>query len=144
MRIERECFTIEAFTNEQIEVLFRNPNAFGLMARTDGEVAGFIIGLIENHGTIKAGHVYTIDVAVEHRRKGVGIKLLKEMENIFSKRGAEISFLEVRVDNHAARRLYRKQSYFEIESLDDFYSRGVHGLRLKKQLKPKQSASSQL
>jgi len=143
LRIERECFTREAFTKEQIEILFRNSNIIGLLARVDGEVAGFIIGLIEDFGRIKAGHVYTIDVAVKHRRRGVGVKLLKEMENTFLRKGAEASYLEVRVDNQAARRLYRKQGYVEMESLNDYYSMGVHGLRLKKQLKPKQNASSQ-
>jgi len=144
LKIERECFTIEAFTKEQIVSLLRNPDATGLLVRVNDEVAGFIIGLIENYGTIKAGHVYTIDVAVNYRRRGVGIKLLKEMEKAFMKKGAETSYLEVRVDNQAARRLYGKQGYVKIEPLDDYYSSGVHGVRLKKQLKPKQNASYQL
>ena len=143
-RIERECFTIEAFTREEIETLLRDPNAVGLLARINGEVAGFIIGIIEKHGTIKFGHVYTVDVAVKYRRQGVGMKLLNEMENIFLKKGVETSYLEVRIDNQAARRLYRNEGYVEMEPLDDYYSSGVHGLRLRKQLKPKQSASFQL
>jgi len=143
LRIERECFTTEAFTKEQIEILFRNPTAVGLLARIDGEVAGFVIGMIETYGATKAGHVYTIDVAVKHRRMGVGIKLLKEMEHTFMKKGAETSYLEVRADNQAARRLYRKRGYVEVETLDDYYSRGVQGLRLRKQLKTKRNASSQ-
>jgi len=144
LRIEQECFTTEAFTRQQVISLLRNPNAVGLLARVNGEVAGFIIGVVENYGTIKAGRVFTIDVSVKHRRRGVGIKLLKEIEDAFLRGGAETSYLEVRVDNQAARRLYRKQGYQEIESLDDYYSIGVHGLRLKKQLRPKQTASSQL
>lgn len=140
LRIERECFTIEAFTKKQIAGLLRNPNAVGFLARVDGEISGFIIGIVEDYGTDKVGHVYTVDVAVKHRGRGIGVKLLNEMENAFLKRGAKTSYLEVRVDNQAARRLYRKQGYVEIESLDDFYSAGIHGLRLKKQLKPKQNA----
>ena len=143
-RIERECFTIEAFTREEIETLLRNPNAIGLLARINGEVAGFIIGIIEKHGTIKFGHVYTVDVALRHRRQGVGIKLLNEMENIFLNKDVETSYLEVRLDNQAARRLYRNEGYVETEPLDDYYSSGVHGLRLIKRLKPKQNASFQL
>jgi len=142
--IERECFTREAFTREQIEILLRNQKAIALLARINGEVAGFIIGMIESHGTTKTGHVYTVDVGVEYRRQGVGIRLLQEMENAFVKKGAETSYLEVRVDNQAARRLYRKRGYVETEPLDDYYSSGVHGLRLKKQLKPNRNASFQL
>jgi len=136
VRIERECFTSEAFTKEQVEILLRNQNAIALLARINDEVAGFIIGMIENYGTEKAGHIYTIDVAVKHRRRGVGKRLLEEMESIFLMRGAETSYLEVKVDNSAARRLYRKQGYVKTEPLHDYYSSGVHGLRLKKQLKP--------
>jgi len=141
-RIERECFTLEAFSKEQIASLLRNPNATGLLVKVDGEVAGFVIGLIENHEKAKVGHVYTIDVAVKYRRKGIGIRLLKEIENTFVKQGVETSYLEVRTDNQAARRLYQKQGYHEIESLDNFYSTGVHGLRLKKQLKQKRKQTA--
>lgn len=144
LRIERECFTKEAFTKEQIEILLRNPKAIALLARINGEVAGFIIGMIEDYGTTKVGHVYTIDVSVKHRRRGVGIKLLKKMESMFLMRDAETSYLEVRIDNQAARRLYRGQGYVEMEPLNDYYSSGVHGLRLRKQLELKQNASSQL
>ncbi len=144
LRIERECFTREAFTKEQIIGLLRNPEAISLLAKVNGEVAGFIIGLVENHGTIRVGHVYTIDVAVKHRRRRVGVKLLKEMEEAFLNRGVGTIYLEVRADNEAAKRLYRMQGYVEIEPLNDYYSTGVHGLRLKKQLKAQRNVSSQL
>lgn len=140
-KIETECFTIEAFTKEHIEFLLRNPNAIGLIARVNGEVAGFIIGIIENYGRAKIGHVYTIDVAVKHRRRGVGLRLLNEMENTFLKKGVKTSYLEVRVDNQAARTLYKKQGYAEIQSLDDYYSGGIHGLRMVKQLDSRQNVS---
>lgn len=140
LRIERECFTTEAFTKEQIEMLLRNPNGIAFLAQVREEVIGFIIGEIENIGTVKVGHICTIDVAVKHRRRGVGLKLLEEMENAFLQQGAETCYLEVRVDNNEARRLYEKQGYVELEGLNNYYSRGGHGIRLVKQLKPKQNA----
>ena len=144
MRIERECFTGEAYTKEQTLSLLRSPNAISLLARVNGEVAGFIIGMVEGISKVKAGHLYTIDVAVKHRRKSIGIKLLNKLEEHFMKSGAQISYLEVRVDNHAARRLYHKQGYVNVEPLTDYYSAGVRGLRLKKELEPKQKFSSEL
>jgi len=136
MKIERECFTAEAFTKEQIASLLRNADVVGLLARVDGEIAGFIIGAIEYQIRARVGHILTIDVVVKHRRKGVGAKVLQAIENAFVERGAKISYLEVRVDNMAARRLYQKQGYEEIEPLNHYYSKGVHGLRLRKQLRP--------
>jgi len=134
-RIERECFTSEAFTREQIAYLIGNSNAVSLVAKVDNEILGFIIGMIEDNGGVTVGHVYTIDVVPKHRRVGVGLKLLSELEQLFIERGAKISYLEVRIDNKAARELYRKQGYTELEPLENFYAKGRHGLRMKKELK---------
>jgi len=133
-KIERECFTIEAFTKEQMIRLLENPHTVSLVAWIKRNVAGFIIGSIENRDKTKAGHVYTLDVAVKHRRRGVGLRLLKELEHIFVKRDVKICYLEVRLDNVAARELYRRQDYTEVAPLTDYYYKGVHGVRLEKKL----------
>ena len=133
-KIERECFTLEAFTKAEIAYLLEAPNAISLIARVDDEIAGFTIGLIHDHDKTRAGHVYTIDVAIKHRRRGVGLRLLKELEQIFIKRGVKICYLEARLDNVAARELYRKHGYEEAGTLRDYYSRGIHGIRLVKRL----------
>ncbi len=133
-KIERECFTIEAFTKEQIAQFLENPNAVSLIAQINSEIAGFIIGLIHDQEKTRAGHIYTIDVAVKHRRRGVGLRLLNELERIFIKRGVKVCHLEARLDNVAARELYRKHGYTEVESLIDYYFKGTHGVRLIKKL----------
>lgn len=132
--IERKCFTKEAFTKEHIAYLLQNPNTVSLIAQINDETVGFIIGLTYRHNKVRVGHVYTIDVAIEHRRKGIGLRLLNELEQNFVKKGAEICYLEVRIDNVAARELYRKQGYKEVEQLKDYYPAGTHGIRLKKSL----------
>jgi len=133
-KIERECFTTEAFTKTQIAYFLEAPNAVSLIARVDNEIAGFTIGLIHDSNTVRAGHVCTIDVSIAHRRRGVGLRLLKELERIFIQRGVKICYLEARLDNLAARELYRKHGYVEAETLSDYYSRGSHGIRLLKKL----------
>jgi len=132
-QIERECFTIEAFSKEHISYLLENPNTVSLVAQINGEIAGFIIGLIHRHNKIATGRVYTIDVAVRHRRKGIGLRLLEELERIFEKRGVKICYLEARVDNVAARELYRKLGYVEVKKLKDYYEK-THGIRFRKEL----------
>jgi len=131
-KIERECFIIEAFTKKQMTRLLENPHTVSLVARINKEIAGFIIGSIENLDKTKAGHIYTLDVALKHRRRGVGLRLLKELEHIFAKREVKSCFLEVRLDNVAARELYRKQGYTEVAPLIDYYYKGIHGVRLEK------------
>jgi ribosomal-protein-alanine N-acetyltransferase len=133
--IEKECFAHEAFSKKQIAYFLKASNAVNLVAKVDGEIAGFIAGLIEQYGASMVGHIYTIDVAPKYRRMGVGLKLLEEMEKDFAKRGAEACFLEVRINNLAARQLYQKRGYIELEKLNNYYARGIHGIRLKKELK---------
>ena len=132
-QIERECFTAEAFSKEHIAYLLENSNAVSLVAKINNAIAGFVIGLIHSHDEKIAGRVYTLDVAVEYRRKGVGLKLLDEIERIFAERGVKICRLEARRDNVAALELYRKNGYVKVEELEDYYE-GAHGVRLEKKL----------
>ena len=131
--IERECFTVEAFSKQHIAHLLEDQASISLIARTKSEIAGFIIGLIHHHDKMIRGHIYTIDVAVKHRRRGVGLKLLRKLERIFLDSGVKTCYLETRIDNVAARELYQKQGYVEFEKLEHFY-RGVNGIRLQKEL----------
>ncbi len=132
--IERECFTIEAFTKEQLEYLLKNPKGISLIAQMNNEIAGFIVGLIYDHYTTRTGHVYTLDVAVKHRRRGVGVRLLGELEQRFVENGVEICYLEARRGNVAALALYRKHGYTEVDVLKDFYSKRIDGIRFMKKL----------
>jgi ribosomal-protein-alanine N-acetyltransferase len=134
-RIEKECFKSEAFTKEHIAYLLESPNAVSLVAKANHEILGFIVGVIEDHDKNTIGHIYTIDVAPKHRRIGVGLGLLDKLEHIFVEKDAKTSYLEVRTDNKAARELYRKKGYTELEPLKNYYDEGRHGLRMKKELK---------
>jgi ribosomal-protein-alanine acetyltransferase len=132
-QIERECFTIEAFNKQHIAYLLENPNAVSLMAKINNAIVGFIIGLIHRHNEEIIGRIYTLDVAVKYRRKGVGLKLLDKIERIFLEKGTKICYLEVRKDNMAALELYRKHGYIKVKELEHYYN-GTHGVRLKKKL----------
>ena len=132
-QIERECFTKEAFSKLDLTYLLESSNAISLVAQINNAIAGFVIGSVHRHDKKMAGRVYTLDVAVKYRRKGVGLRLLDEIERIFVKRGARICYLEARKDNMAALELYRNNCYVEIEELKHYYN-GVHGVRLEKKL----------
>jgi ribosomal-protein-alanine N-acetyltransferase len=133
--IERECFTSEAYTKEQLAFLLRNPNALCFVAKEDNEAVGFIIGMKENSGRIAVGHIVTIDVTPRHRRAGIGLQLLDKLEQEFLAKCVKTIYLEVRTDNKAARTLYAKKGYTELEPLEDYYAKGRHGLRMKKEFR---------
>jgi ribosomal-protein-alanine acetyltransferase len=130
--IEMECFKKEAFTKQQIAQLLQNSNSISLVAKENGNIIGFIIGALSMEDGI-VGHVLTIDVSPSHRRKGVGLKLLQEMEKIFRDRGAKVCRLEVREDNVAAISLYRKLGYRKVGMLKHYYGE-AHGILFEKNL----------
>ncbi len=133
--LERECFTTEAYTKGQICDLLEYPNAIAFLAKIEADIAGFVISLVEDFEGSKLGHIVTIDVAVKHRRKGVGLRLLKAAEDALSQSEARTVYLEVREDNTSALQLYRKQGYVKTEILENYYSSGIRALRMMKQLK---------
>jgi ribosomal-protein-alanine N-acetyltransferase len=133
-QIEQQCFDKEAFSKNQIAWLLKAMNSISFLVKSNGDIAGFVIGLIDTHDKTRVGHIMTIDVAPKYRRKGVGMKLLERIEKEFANHSAKICYLEVRADNVAAKRLYEKLGYGEVEALKDYYYRGGHGIRLKKTL----------
>jgi ribosomal-protein-alanine acetyltransferase len=131
--IEKECFKEEAFTKEQIAQLLSGYNSISLVARVDSRIAGFVIGMIYVDRNALHGHILTIDVSPAYRRKGIGQKLLQEIEKIFRQKDVSASHLEVREDNVAAINLYRKLGYEKIGRLKNYYG-NAHGVYLKKTL----------
>lgn len=132
-KIELECFDREAFSKRQIARLLSDLDCVNLVAKTDSDIVGFIIGSIFFNQKLRVGRILTIDVMPSHRRRGVAEKLLLEIEKIFREIGAESSQLEVREDNIAALRLYQKLGYVRIATLKEYYG-NAHGIRLEKNL----------
>jgi len=131
--IEMECFEKEAFTKQQIAYLLTDYNSISLVAKLKGEIVGFIIGRIYVERKSLAGHILTIDVSPAHRRKGIATRLLQEIERIFKEKGVGVCHLEVREDNVAAIRLYRKSGYRIIGRLKNYYEH-ANGICLRKVL----------
>ncbi|MGB9741093.1 MAG: ribosomal protein S18-alanine N-acetyltransferase [Candidatus Bathyarchaeia archaeon] len=131
--IEKKCFKSEAFTKQQIANLLADYNSISLIAKANGEIVGFVIGVLYKQNGKTVGHILTVDVLPEHRRKGIGSRLLNEIEAIFRGKGASICVLEVREDNVAAFRLYQKLNYRKVATLKHYYG-SAHGIFLRKDL----------
>lgn len=134
--IEQQSFTKEAWSKRQIATFLEDSDSISLTVRAKGKIVGFVIGLVNQYNGMKTGHIVTIDVLPNYRRKGAGLTLLKSIEQEFKNIGVKVSYLEVSEDNLAAIRLYRKAGYVEFERLENYYSRGRHGVRLEKPLLP--------
>ena len=133
--IEAHCFGKEAYSKQQLEYLLEDRDTTSFIAMKGLDLVGFIIARVDLNRSFRFGHIITLDVLEQWRRKGIAQKLLKRVEMKFMKMGLRESKLEVREDNDAALALYRKMSYEIIGRLEWYYE-DAHGLYLKKNLRP--------
>ncbi len=132
-RIEVKCFEEEAFSKRQIAYLLNDYSSIGLTAKIQGRIVGFVIAAIYYERNAVFGHILTLDVVPENRRKGVASFLMEAVEEIFREKGATASHLEVREDNTAAISLYEKMGYKKIGTLRKYYG-NKNGIYLAKKL----------
>jgi ribosomal-protein-alanine N-acetyltransferase len=132
-RLDQRCFVDgEAYSRDTFEYLLTAPESVSYRAVTQGgTMVGFIIGLVEPDHT---GHVTTVGVAPEHRRRGVAQRLMEKAEQGFSRRDVRIVRLEVRSVNTGAQQLYRNLGYVVTQRLPRYYSNGGDGLLMIKAL----------
>ena len=131
--IEAQCFDQEAFTKRQISYLLTDYNSLALVAKANGEIAGFIISQIEIENNTIYGHIITLNVSPAYRRKGIASKMLTETEELLKQKGISECHLEVREDNSDALKLYQKSGYQKMGRLERYYGK-KHGMYLKKNL----------
>lgn len=132
--LDLRCFADgEAYERETFRYLLSNPQTIARQIRSeDGRMCAFAIGLIEPDGT---GHVTTLGVAPECRRRGLAHLMLLELERCFAQRGAPSARLEVRVGNDSAQMLYEKLGYRILRLMNKYYSNGDDGYLMFKSLR---------
>ena len=132
-RLDQRCFVDgEAYSRETFEYLLTSPESVSYRAVTpDGTMVGFIVGIVEPDAT---GHITTLGVAPEHRRRGVAQRMLHKVEEGFRRRGVRITRLEVRSVNAGAQDLYVKLGFAVTQRLPRYYSNGGDGLLMIKSL----------
>lgn len=132
-RLDQRCFVDgEAYGRETFEYLLTAPEAISYRALTaEGVMVGFIVGLIEPDHT---GHITTVGVAPEHRRRGIAYRLMEKIEEGFRRRNVRTARLEVRSINTGAQQLYSNIGYIVTQRLPRYYSNGGDGLLMLKSL----------
>ncbi len=106
------------------------PEAF-IVAEISGKIVGYIMCKIEHGfsnfkklGFVKKGHVVSVAVIDEHRRKGFGSILVDEaVKGVKTIQGSEL-YLEVRCSNNDAVKLYEKLGFSIIQRLKAYYRDG--------------------
>lgn len=100
--IERQSFSTPWPPNAFREELTSNRMARYIVARCDERIAGYA-GLWV---VIDEGHITTFGVHPEHRRRGVGKRMLLHLADLTASLGGDRMTLEVRASNEPAQALY--------------------------------------
>lgn len=107
------------WTGRDIAELLASPGAAGLLLRIDGKDAGFAVW----RTAADEAELLTIAVQLDRRRHGHGGALLEGVIARARASGASKLFLEVGVDNAAARSLYSQIGFVEVGRRTDYYKR---------------------
>jgi ribosomal-protein-alanine N-acetyltransferase len=94
-----------------------------LVAETRGKIVGYVVASVEWSGV---GHIISIAVAKNHKRRGVGSALTSAILGIMKNVGVEEIRLEVRRSNLAAQNFY-KDLGFTFRSVSKDYYGGEDG-----------------
>ena len=121
--LHAESFTAlgeRAWTRQDIAELVGSPGVAGLLLQIDGHDAGFALCRV----AADEAELLTIAVQPARRRQGAARRLLAAVIDHVRERGARTLFLEVGVDNLAARNLYDAQGFCPVGARRDYYQRG--------------------
>jgi [ribosomal protein S18]-alanine N-acetyltransferase len=118
LEIERASFTMP-WTRETFRGLLRRTDAHLFVAEVDGRVVGYAAVWV----VLDQAELGDVAVAEGWRRRGLGRRLLEAVLALMPDVGVRELFLEVRVSNDAARRLYEGYGFVEVGRRANYYER---------------------
>lgn len=140
MQINRVCLPENYSDFFFVDLHQRFPEAF-IVAEENGKAAGYIMCRIEVGlsnfglgGLIRKGHVVSIAVMPQSRRKGVASALINRALEGMEFYKAKQCFLEVRVTNEAGISLYKKLGFEITRTVNGYYSDGEDAYVMTKKL----------
>lgn len=123
VNLNLRCFREgENYTQHTFDYLLNEPNCLSYRTVTPtGNIVGFVFIMMSEDG---AGHITTIGIAPEHRRRNLANRLLDHVENALKTRHVNTIRLEVRAGNTPAQTLYRRRGYAVVQKLAGYYNNG--------------------
>ena len=93
-----------------------------------------VIGYLITQWILDEIHLLNVAVKGEFRGRGVASQLLRRLLDLGSERGMRDIFLEVRVSNSAAQRLYRRFDFSILATRKSYYTDGEDALVMHREL----------
>ena len=121
-KLEIECFPVP-WTKSAFEQILASDNTYAVVYETD-KIIGYGIALVSR----KSLHIANLAVRSERREKGIGSIILLHFLDYAYKEGKQFVTLEVRVNNSAAIKLYRKFGFKRYNVRHWYYPDGEDAL----------------
>lgn len=135
--IERKSF-IDPYPLDFLELLFRlSPDLFIVAvekSKTHLEIFGYTVAQVYELGQAQVGHILSIAIKNEKRRKGYGSQLVQDLIQRLKMRKCRDVILEVRVSNEAAIAMYRKLGFHDMDIIQGYYADGEDALVMVRNL----------
>ena len=110
--IEEICFQPPfRFGRRLMQQLIENPKSATWIAEENGRMTGFAIVEFTPEPEHETAYIQTLEVLPDRRRNGIGLELLRCLEQSAMKARAALIWLHVDTENDAAIRLYRAVGY---------------------------------
>lgn len=119
----------EMFDRRQVRGLIASRTALTRIVLADGKVIGWAVGLLRRRGRV-SGRLYGLAVHPDSQGRGLGRRLAEAILLALQEQGAQRLYLEVRRDNTRAIALYTSMGFVHHADLPDYYTRGVHAIRM--------------
>ena len=128
--LEKECFEYP-WSHEMVEETAGLSNFCGVVALNEsGEVFGYAGAIC----AFDSADIALVAVEKEYRRQGAGYSMLKVLLKKLEKIGVIAVFLEVRVSNESAKKLYKKAGFSPVGIRKKYYENGEDALVMVREL----------
>ncbi len=141
IRVNRACLPENYPEWYFAEHLSKWGDAFYVAVNEEGQVVGYVMNRVEYgvgfvvKGFIRRGHVISLAVMPEYRRRGIATKLMEAALRALRERyGAREVYLEVRVSNTPAINLYKKLGFRIIHRIRGYYADGEDAYLMAREL----------
>ena len=108
----------DSYSLDTISSMLSSDNAYTMIVEDDAKVIGYISFSI----AIDEAELIKIVVDNGYRRQGIAADLIKDSIDELKNRGVKIIFLEVRVDNTPAKKLYEKTGFIKYYTREKYYN----------------------
>jgi [ribosomal protein S18]-alanine N-acetyltransferase len=120
--LDRRCFPAKiAYPPQTMREAIEESGAFSIIA--EDESGGIVAFVVAGRTSPRVGHIATIDVAPEARRRGLGTLLMQAAETRLTDLGVRKIRLETATSN-LARRLFEKLGYKRAGKIERYYQDG--------------------